>query len=240
MLIGPNFANELQAAGLLGLPFTWNGLGEFNFSEAMTQLQIDAVLAVFAAHDPTAPDSTIAWANYVQLAKDALVESDRVATRCYKDRILYPETWNTYDNLLRVIVNTVGIGNFLAALPTRPIFPVKEGALSLNVIADLSAKTQNVSPSSGDAIQLEAGSHDGMLAIILSAPIAELTILMPQESGTRPNQIRKIGASHAIDKVTYLPYSGDTVAILEAPSSINADEPFTLQHSEPAIWCRVN
>ena len=50
--IGPTFSQELGVAGLLGLPFAWGGDGTFTFSEAMTKEQIDAVLAVYEAHDP--------------------------------------------------------------------------------------------------------------------------------------------------------------------------------------------
>jgi hypothetical protein len=60
--IGETFGNELQVAGLAGLPFSWGADGTFQFDDRMTQAQIDAVNAVYAAHDPTAtlappPDS---------------------------------------------------------------------------------------------------------------------------------------------------------------------------------------
>lgn len=51
--IGPIFSQELAAAGLLGLPFAWVADGSFTFSDAMTREQIDDVLAVYEAHDPT-------------------------------------------------------------------------------------------------------------------------------------------------------------------------------------------
>jgi len=50
--IGPGFAEELQAAGLLGLPFSWGSDGDIQFGSTMTIAQIDAVNAVYAAHDP--------------------------------------------------------------------------------------------------------------------------------------------------------------------------------------------
>lgn len=50
--IAPTFANELRAAGLFGLPFSWQEDGTINFGEEMTQEQIDAVNVVYAAHDP--------------------------------------------------------------------------------------------------------------------------------------------------------------------------------------------
>lgn len=51
--IGKSFSAELEAAGLLGLPFSWANTGEFEFHEGMLQEHIDAVLAVYAAHIPT-------------------------------------------------------------------------------------------------------------------------------------------------------------------------------------------
>ena len=52
--ISDTFGKELQAVGLAGLPFSWGADGTFQFDERMTQEQIDAVNAVYAAHDPTA------------------------------------------------------------------------------------------------------------------------------------------------------------------------------------------
>jgi hypothetical protein len=54
-LIGPTFGREILAAGLAGLPFSWSSDGSITFDPSMTQDQIDAVLAVYAAHDPDAP-----------------------------------------------------------------------------------------------------------------------------------------------------------------------------------------
>ncbi len=53
--IGLSFPFELQAAGLLGLPFSWNENGEVLFADSMTEEQRAAVMAVVLAHDPTAP-----------------------------------------------------------------------------------------------------------------------------------------------------------------------------------------
>lgn len=52
--IGPTFPVELQAAGLLALPFSWGSDGQIVFDESVTKAQRDAVLAVYAAHDPLA------------------------------------------------------------------------------------------------------------------------------------------------------------------------------------------
>jgi hypothetical protein len=53
--IGPTFAREIAAAGLSGLPFSWSADGSITFDVTMTSAQIAAVLAVYAAHDPTVP-----------------------------------------------------------------------------------------------------------------------------------------------------------------------------------------
>ncbi len=53
--IGPTFPHELKAANLLGLPFSWAEGGHLRFDESMTPEQVAAVQAVYAAHDPEAP-----------------------------------------------------------------------------------------------------------------------------------------------------------------------------------------
>lgn len=53
MRFGPTFADELQAAGLAGLPFSWGEDGVF-YSKQITSRQRQDIEAVLAAHDPTA------------------------------------------------------------------------------------------------------------------------------------------------------------------------------------------
>ena len=53
--IGPSFGDEIKVAGLLGLPFSWGADGVIQFDPRMTQTQMNAVLAVYAAHDPLTP-----------------------------------------------------------------------------------------------------------------------------------------------------------------------------------------
>lgn len=54
--IGPNFANELAAAGLGGLPLSWSADGTILYGDAVTPGQREAVAAIYAAHDPAKPD----------------------------------------------------------------------------------------------------------------------------------------------------------------------------------------
>ena len=56
-LIGPRFAEELAAAGLGGLPITWDANGVDLSDVRLQPQQKDAVLAVLAAHDPLLPAS---------------------------------------------------------------------------------------------------------------------------------------------------------------------------------------
>lgn len=55
--IGPHFPEELQAAGLLGLPFSWDANGNMSGVEALTSPQQIALAAVIAAHDPNISSS---------------------------------------------------------------------------------------------------------------------------------------------------------------------------------------
>lgn len=59
--IGPNFTNELSAANLIGLPFSWDAEGNLNLAELSVEQQA-AVQSVYAAHDPSKPDPNVAAA----------------------------------------------------------------------------------------------------------------------------------------------------------------------------------
>lgn len=50
--IGSTFPAELEAAGLLGLPFSWDVDGNLTFGADLTPQQQAAVQAVYDAHDP--------------------------------------------------------------------------------------------------------------------------------------------------------------------------------------------
>lgn len=54
-IIGPTFGDEIAAAGLAGLPFTWGSDGDIQYDASMTTEQVASVWAVFAVHDPTKP-----------------------------------------------------------------------------------------------------------------------------------------------------------------------------------------
>lgn len=60
--IGPNFPNELVAAGLAGVAVAWGGDGAIVRGASCTDAQWTAVLAVHAAHDPAKPDPVAAAA----------------------------------------------------------------------------------------------------------------------------------------------------------------------------------
>ncbi|WP_185066847.1 hypothetical protein [Pseudomonas frederiksbergensis] len=50
--IGESFSDELKAAGLFGLPFSWGDDGTFTFDPSMKQKDINAVLKLYDEHDP--------------------------------------------------------------------------------------------------------------------------------------------------------------------------------------------
>lgn len=53
--IGPTFGDEIHAAGLDGLPFSWTADGTLNLdSEMLTDQQRVEIKAVYDAHDPLA------------------------------------------------------------------------------------------------------------------------------------------------------------------------------------------
>lgn len=62
------------------------------------------------------------WRQYQSLAVAELEFSDRVAVRCLKAGVAYPNEWLSRDNTLRDIVRSAS-GDHLQPLPTRPAYP---------------------------------------------------------------------------------------------------------------------
>ena len=57
MKIGPSFASELEAAGLMGAPFSWSPEeGRIEGRDNLTAAQNATLDTVIAAHDPNTPD----------------------------------------------------------------------------------------------------------------------------------------------------------------------------------------
>ncbi|MFY3535473.1 hypothetical protein [Achromobacter denitrificans] len=79
-IIGPSFPSELEAGGLLGLPFSWSAAGVLRFGDSITESQRAAVLAVLDAHDTTAlapavvPDTVTKYQACVVLARHGLLD----------------------------------------------------------------------------------------------------------------------------------------------------------------------
>lgn len=187
-------------------------------------------------------DDSILLSGDISKAMADIAKTDVIVARCFEDGILVPQAWRDYRSSLRSIISASSIHDYGSVYPVAPnITPFyAPGDPNLSNVILLDPATQNVSPASGDTVQLTSDGRDGMLAILLSGPIAALTIVMPQESVVRPNQIRKLGTTHPIAQITYQAYEGDTIQILEAPSSLNATETCTLQHTEPGVWFRVS
>ncbi len=70
-----------------------------------------------AGNTPTA--ATVAAPNYAAKAVAALLESDVVASRCYKVGVAFPSAWLTYVQTLRAIAE----GSQQGPLPTKPNYP---------------------------------------------------------------------------------------------------------------------
>lgn len=78
MKIGPTFAAELAAVGLLGLPFSWSADGAITGRDALTADQAAKLDAVLAAHDPAKALPRMLGAYEVQGALDDLGKLDAV------------------------------------------------------------------------------------------------------------------------------------------------------------------
>ena len=118
VLIGPSFPDELKAAGLFGLPFSWGADGHFTFDPALAAEKVTAIQAVYAAHDPTTPS----WVAYQVQAQELLDKSDVTIARCTENSVAVPGAWATYRKALRAIVGAT-TGDATKALPTRPAYP---------------------------------------------------------------------------------------------------------------------
>ncbi|CAL8476392.1 tail fiber assembly protein [Caballeronia sp. S22] len=119
--IGPSFADELAAAGLSGLPFSWTSDGDFTYSESMTADQIAQVQAVYDAHDPTKGSI---YANTA--TRDALLAAAAVAIAPLQDavdldiatdgEVAFLKQWKQY----RVAVNRVDLTQAAISWPSVP------------------------------------------------------------------------------------------------------------------------
>lgn len=119
--IGPSFYDELVAAGLSGLPFSWGDDGSFVFSDEMTQEQVAAVQAVYEHHDPTKGSVSMNTGGRDTLLMQAALAIAPLQDAVDLDVATDAETallklWKQY----RVAVNRVDLTQ---ASPTWPIAP---------------------------------------------------------------------------------------------------------------------
>lgn len=76
--IGPSFASELEAAGLLGLPFAWSPEG-VTYDDRLSAEQRAAIEAVVAAHNPSAaPEPTAPRLSFLEFM-DLFTEAEQLA-----------------------------------------------------------------------------------------------------------------------------------------------------------------
>lgn len=85
--IGPTFPEELKAAGLLGLPFSWNcETGELTYDERLSAYKVAAINGVLQAHDPAREPAVTASISDGQLASVLLAK--RLITQADVDAAL--------------------------------------------------------------------------------------------------------------------------------------------------------
>lgn len=88
-VLGPTFGDEVIAAGLGGLPFTWMPDGTINHRETLTPAQNATLDSTVAAHDPTkqrenilrTSDFIARWTNAEYLALEKKRRDDITANR---------------------------------------------------------------------------------------------------------------------------------------------------------------
>lgn len=68
-VIGPNFSNEIAAAGLGGLPFSWGPDGLHDTSQ-LTAAQLASLEAVLAAHNPAKVPASQSYAAALAADRD--------------------------------------------------------------------------------------------------------------------------------------------------------------------------
>lgn len=74
--IGPTFSSELASAGLFGLSMSWGDDGTFSFDSSVTKSQIDAVMTVFAAHNPSLSQARYDQITIIEQAYQAAIYAD--------------------------------------------------------------------------------------------------------------------------------------------------------------------
>lgn len=113
-VIGPNFGEEVIAAGLGGLPFTWGEDGEIAGREELTDDQNAALDDVIAAHDPTKAGPYV-LSKFVMLGRMSDAEADKFSAMSAKDRLL----WDATPELVSNTDFFSAIRTFLASITTE-------------------------------------------------------------------------------------------------------------------------
>lgn len=116
MTFGPTFGDELIAAGLGGLPFSWCGDGSTHGAEALTPSQQAALQAVIAAHDPTkrpVPQSVTPLQGRLALLSANLLDQATVAVTAAGGAALltweYASIWDRNDPLIMQLGAALGL-----------------------------------------------------------------------------------------------------------------------------------
>lgn len=121
---GPTFANEIEAAGLTGLPFTWHGDGRISGRERLTAQQNATLNAVIAAHNPNkAVPNRIPFGIFISRWTDAeyALLMQRRATAIGNGQVGLVKQWDIAVTLGVVDLGTQAAQNFKSALVSANI-----------------------------------------------------------------------------------------------------------------------
>jgi hypothetical protein len=128
--IGPGFATELKAAGLLGQHFSWQPDGTLEFFADTPPAIVAAVQAVYAAHDPAAaapPPRQLAPLDFMALFTEAELEAIVAATiqtaaiKLWYDRMLAARYIDLDDPLTSAGLDALVAAGLLTAARTASV-----------------------------------------------------------------------------------------------------------------------
>lgn len=90
---------------------------------------------------------------------------------------------------------------------------------------------QNVTPTTGQTVQMENTSNDGTLFLTPAGTLASLTISFPSDANSALGQIRFIGSTQAITSLTMT-----NAVFLNSIVSLNANDFYAFQKVLPNTW----
>jgi len=130
--IGPSFGDEIIAAGLGGPPFSRGANGDFAFDPSMTAAQIQSVMNIYAAHNPTKAAiaqllSQVQIASSSNSAVDATYACSRSDRADMRDEAQYIQTFGAFPGGITTMVWTLPNGSTVSFSTTAQFIAVVKG-----------------------------------------------------------------------------------------------------------------